>query len=127
MIQLIVQKPSEMMSFTSLCSTCKLNMGTWLYCCKPQPDQGCFALAEKSPEADERGASADREEASAISKNPLELSGHFDSKSPHTITSGLLCHSGTKPEKSASFFRPYAQDDFSRQDGGLLYRGGTKR
>jgi hypothetical protein len=54
----------------------------------------------ESPEADERGASADREEASAISKNPLELSGHFDSKSPHTITSGLLCHSDTKTEKN---------------------------
>jgi hypothetical protein len=115
------------MTIQTFCQTCKLNMGTWLYCCKTQPDQGCFSLSEKSPEAHERGASADREEASAISKNPLELSGHFDSKSPHTITSGLLCHSGTKPEKSASFFHPHAQDDFVRQDGGLLSHGETFR
>jgi hypothetical protein len=126
-IPTLTMKPVTIRLSDPSCQTCKLNMGTWNFCSKNRFDDACLPFQISLPHSL-------RENLQKIP--PIAGGTPFTGgdprrgqifKSPHTITSGLLCHGDTNYKKTGFSFRSAIMEISSCQYPGLLSRGGTKR
>jgi hypothetical protein len=126
-IPTLTMKPVTIRLSDPSCQTCKLNMGTWNFCSKNRFDDACLPFQISLPHSLRENLQKIPPIAGGTPFTGGTRDGGQIFKSPHTITSGLLCHGDTNYKKTGFSFRSAIMEISSCQYPGLLSRGGTKR